>query len=429
MAFDDSSQSTSAYPGTGYEYVPPRRDTTSSFDVLPVAPLATAATETDPTVSVPPRPAPNLDLVFDDPADGEPGRDRIMVHGLWELVLALALAGAGYLLYQADSAAFGAGGLRELLFGTTVLGLLGAGMALSLRAGVPNLAVGGVAAAASVYFGQHFGSGLTTALLLTLAICAGVGLVQGLVVVGLQVPAWAAGLGVGLGLFAWLAGQGAVRLTGGYDPLPHAYYWFGGFCALSLIASVVGLVPVIRRGFGRFRPVVDPARRRGTVAALIAVAATVGSSVLAGTAGVLTVLVARTATASDGLELTALALGVALLGGTSAFGRRGGIFGTIFAAGLLAVALSYGNATDRTWPAVAYAAAAIGVGLAVTRLVERFGRPSLSVRTDTEESWMPKSHALAPVRGNSWPATTTPATPAAGGLWASDDAWGTIEPR
>ena len=50
-------------------------------------------------------PPPNLDYVFDDPADGEPGRDRMLVHGLWELVLALALAGVGYLLYRARASA------------------------------------------------------------------------------------------------------------------------------------------------------------------------------------------------------------------------------------------------------------------------------------------------------------------------------------
>src|SRR5690606_40879309 len=46
---------------------------------------------------------PNLDYVFDDPAHGEPGRDRMLVHGIWELGLAVALAAATYLLFRADS--------------------------------------------------------------------------------------------------------------------------------------------------------------------------------------------------------------------------------------------------------------------------------------------------------------------------------------
>ena len=81
-----------------------------------------------------------------------------MVHGLWELVLALALAGAGYALSQAKPGALGGIGLRELALATTVLGLVAAASAVSLRAGAPNLAVGGVAVFAALYLGQH-GSG------------------------------------------------------------------------------------------------------------------------------------------------------------------------------------------------------------------------------------------------------------------------------
>jgi hypothetical protein len=61
----------------------------------------------------------------------------------------------------------------------------------------------------------------------------------------------------------------------------------------------------------------------------------------------------------------------------------------------------------------------------VTRLVERFGRPSTGVRAETEDAWVPKVHAQ-PAAPRTW---QPPTTPAAGGLWASDDAWGTIEHR
>jgi hypothetical protein len=193
------------------------------------------------------------------------------------------------------------------------------------------------------------------------------------------------------------------------------------------VASVVGLIPTVRRAVGRFRPVADPARRRGVVAAFIVIGATTASTLLAGVGGVLSVLVAHGALPSDGIALTALALGVALLGGTSAFGRRGGILGTIFAAGLVTVAMAYAVASNRTWPAAAFAAAAIGLGLGVTRLIERFGRPSPAVPSPEEEDWVPKVHALTPA-GRSWQPASTPSG-GLGGLWASDDAWGTIEPR
>jgi len=218
-----------------------------------------------------------------------------------------------------------------------------------------------------------------------------------------------------------------MHVNGGYAPGPDAYYWFGGFCVVSLVASVVGLIPTVRRAIGRFRPVADPARRRGVVAAFIVIGATVASTVLAAAGGVLSVLVVHRAQPSDGIELTALALGIALLGGTSAFGRRGGILGTIFAAGLVTVGMAYAVASHRTWPAAAFAAVAIGLGLVVTRLVERFGRPSSVIHGLDDEDWAPKVHALTPA-GRSWQPAPT-ASGGLGGLWASDDAWGTIEPR
>ena len=53
--------------------------------------------------------------------------------------------------------------------------------------------------------------------------------------------------------------------------------------------------------------------------------------------------------------LTAVGLGVALVGGTSAYGRRGGIFGTVLAAGLFAVVASYSTLQRANWPAAALA--------------------------------------------------------------------------
>jgi hypothetical protein len=170
------------------------------------------------------------------------------------------------------------------------------------------------------------------------------------------------------------------------------------------------------------------------VAAVIAVAATVASAVLAGLGGVLAVTLTHQVAASDGLDLTALAVGAALLGGTSAFGRRGGVFGTVFAVGLLTIANQYLTVTNRAWSTAALGAVALGVGLAVTRLVERFGRPDQGGSHADEEEWAPAGHAVTSA-GRSWqPAATTTtsgAIPAvtAGGLWASDEAWGSVEQR
>jgi hypothetical protein len=75
-----------------------------------------------------------------------------------------------------------------------------------------------------------------------------------------------------------------------------------------------------------------------------------------------------------GIGLTALALGAALLGGTSVFGRRGGLFGTALAASGLVLLSHYLAAEGRGISVFALAAGAIGVGLLVSRLVETLGR-------------------------------------------------------
>jgi hypothetical protein len=76
-----------------------------------------------------------------------------------------------------------------------------------------------------------------------------------------------------------------------------------------------------------------------------------------------------------GIGLTALALGAALLGGTSVFGRRGGVFGTAFAVAGLVLLSFYLAAEKRGISVFALAAGAIAVGLLASRLVESFGRP------------------------------------------------------
>ena len=70
-----------------------------------------------------------------------------------------------------------------------------------------------------------------------------------------------------------------------------------------------------------------------------------------------------------------LAVGAALLAGTSAYGRRGGIFGTLLAVALVTVFLAWTQAKGWTLGRWAVGGATLGLGLLVTRLVEAFGRP------------------------------------------------------
>jgi ribose/xylose/arabinose/galactoside ABC-type transport system permease subunit len=242
----------------------------------------------------------------------------------------------------------------------------------------------------------------------------------GLVTIGLHVPAWAVSLAGAIGLGAWtVARSESSGAAIGYDPSTDAYLWFGVVAALSVVVSLLLLHPGLRRGLGRFRPVADPARRRGTVAVIIAVGATVASTVLGGFAGVVATL--HEGPVNGDLQVaflfTALGLGVALLGGTSIYGRRGGVFGTVLAAALVTVMVEWLDELRQDWPVEYVVFAALLLGLVATRLVERFGRPVLRPPAEEEESWMPRAHPPAPP-----PASWGP-TPA-GGLWSSDDVWG-----
>jgi ribose/xylose/arabinose/galactoside ABC-type transport system permease subunit len=434
MVFEDSSQAASRYSGEGFRLEPEFRDPTAPTVPVVGGQLVDAP---EPTITLTKRSAPPLlEFVFDDPEDGEPGKDRILVHVLWEVVLLLAVAGVGYLLYRTESSVFSGPNLHQLLLPATVLGIATMGMALSLRAGAPNLAIGAVTAAAAVYYVEHSSGGVTSTWLAIIGLAAAVGAVQGLAVVGLHVPGWAAGIGAAVTVLAWAETTPQAAPSGVHfqDPTSFAWWWFGGFAAVSLIGAGVGLVPPIRRAVGRFRPVSDPANRRRLLAALITFGATVGSSILAAVAGVLAVNYGAAveqhqlaASPPESFIFAALVLGAALLGGTSAFGRRGGILGTVLAVSLVTVGQAYAERTHPSWPDAAFAAVAIAIGLAVTRLVERFGRPMPSRAQEADDDWAPRVHSAVPASTGWATGSRTPVQNGVGGIWASDDAWGTSD--
>jgi ribose/xylose/arabinose/galactoside ABC-type transport system permease subunit len=380
--------------------------------------------------------AAQLGEVFDDPDHGEPGRDRMGVHILWEVVLLLAAAALAYLLRDLDGNAFTGAGRNELALFAAEIGLLTVGVALSLRANSVNLAAGPTAYAAALFFAGHSGRGLLFTAGITLLLALGVAAVIAVLVAGFHVPSWAASLGTALALMAWIARQGAHKVAAGaYDPHTHALYWFGGVAGLSLLGGGLGLVKSIRRAVGRFRPVGDPARRRGGPGGVMSTLALAGSSVLAAGAGVLIALDQRDVTASDnGLALTGLALGAALLGGTSAFGRRGGVFGTVLAVVLLALLVRYSDAKHWNVSLLGVGAFAIFAGVVVTRLVETFGRPHSAGETPGEAEWQPSAHPepLDLSDSTSWsPGSRTggwtsqlPARTTDEG-WGAEERWGT----
>ncbi|MCW3840947.1 ABC transporter permease [Micromonospora yasonensis] len=322
-------------------------------------------------------PAAVLENVFDDPSHGEPGRDRMAVHVVWELLLLVGLAVAGWLLWRENPDALRGAGLKSLLVDVAGLGMLVLAAGLSLRAAAVNLAVGPVAVAAALHFAEQGDRGVWAALLPALVVAALGGLALGLAVVVLHVPGWAASLAGAAGVIVYIERRAApVVVQGGYDPRPTAIYLFLGFAAVAVLGGLLGAIKPVRRLVGRFRPVADPARRRGAVAAIVTALALVASTVLAMLGGVLIAANGSGPVVPDtGLDWTVLAVGTVLLAGTSAYGRRGGIFGALFAVGLVEVFLAWAAARGWTVSRWAVGGATLAAGLVVTRLVEALGRP------------------------------------------------------
>lgn len=366
MAYDDGDQT--RYRGEpGFREEPDFRTSTSTGSILPV------------------RGGGQLDDIFDDPAHGDPGRDRMAVHFAWEAILLIGAGVVGFLLYSQHKAAVSGIALRELVVFTAALGLLAFAAAASLRVAAPNLALGPVAVAASLYFAKNGDHGLMLAAPKIIGLAALVGLGIAVVVVGFHVPGWAGSLAGALAVVVWIQKQtGPITVAGQFDPTDRAWYYFGGFAAVSIVGAMLCTIRPVRRGVGRFRSVGDPASRRGGLAGFVTAAAIVGSTAVAAAAGILFAGLSSSVRPDLGLDWTGLAIGAALVGGVSAYGRRGGVFGTVLGSIVLALVIRLGEVADWRVSPYAVAAAAVVAGLIVTRLVETFGRPLLP---PDDESW------------------------------------------
>jgi hypothetical protein len=355
-----------------------------------------------------------LDDVFDDLSDGTPGRDRMGVHWAWELLLLLGVGILFVLLWQADAAAVRGDALAGLLITAAGFGLLGMATGLSLRAAAPNLAIGPVAAAAAVYFADRGAEGVMAPTGLAVVAAAGLGAALAVLVVGLHVPGWAASLAAAAGVVVWLHQQPAeVPLSGNFDPTGRAFVILVAVAGAGILGGLLGALRPVRRALGRFRPVGDPAARRGPLAALVTSVALVLSMVFAVAAGVIIAAgqggPVQGSAGTGWLEFTVVGLAVALVGGTSAFGRRGGVFGTSLAALLFVLFDRYQESQGWGIALLATGAAAVAGGLLITRLVERFGRPF----SEDEDPWSDDQPAPQP---------ETAAAPTSD-AWSAADAW------
>jgi ribose/xylose/arabinose/galactoside ABC-type transport system permease subunit len=264
------------------------------------------------------------------------GRDRLAVHLIWEGVLAfiavvLIVATAAMTPHQTLTSAFSQAGY---------LGLVAAGLAFSLRTGSPNLAVGsivGFSATLGAYLITDHQWGKPAAMVVAIVLATLIGLVLGVLVAVLSVPAWAVTLAAiaVIQSIALSMGDGTiipVRFSGSY---PTAL-WYGLFFMVSVGGGALWLIPGLRRPLAPSRDPADPARWTGPRAGLGAIAGLTGSSFLAGLAAVPLLMRIQAADAT-GANLTTVAFAAVLLGGASVFGRRAGVFGTLIAVTIVAI--------------------------------------------------------------------------------------------
>jgi hypothetical protein len=300
-------------------------------------------------------------------------RDRLAVHFGWEIVLLLGAAAVGVPVGGRSRDAAAAPTCASSYVQTAVVGAVTVGMALSLRAAVPNLRSARSRSRPACSSPRTPIAGiLVTGRRHRAARRPRPGGDGDLPSPRSRCPAWAASLGAGLGLIVWIqitagrrgghrraTGQRTTRCTG--SPVS------------SRCRSWAACSAWCRRcaGDGRYRPVGDPSVRAGRG---VGGARLTGSSILAAAAGVLLALDNREIVPTRTARPDVLALGAALLGGTSVYGatvasshRAGGDRPD--------AAVRYAAAEDRAVQLCSPGAAAIAVGLMVSRLVETLGRP------------------------------------------------------
>ncbi|MGH3679300.1 MAG: ABC transporter permease subunit [Natronosporangium sp.] len=370
----------------------------------------------------PPPPAPPLAPPPVRPRGSVP---VLVPHLVWEAVLLVLVVGFS-VIAAARTPVFQGGGLWWLV---ATVGLLATGLALSLRTGTPNLAVGGVALLSSALYlvlvadaGMPWPVAAMVALAGSVAVGIGLGLVVGLT----SAPAWAVSLG-GLALLQGavltLFQRGAV-IGGDQVPVRSEAAWFGLFVLISLAGGGLWAVPQVRRLLGADRSGTEPVRFRA--ARLIPAVVGLGvSSGLAGLSGLASVVrLGAVVTPAVLLDLTLLALAAVLVGGVSVFGGRGGVAGTVLGVMLLTVVVEWvgiewrnlvedstGLGRSATWMIVGLALlAGIGVSRALEAIV-----PARPWSLDGNGEPGPAGFATAVQRSSPGEPPGSPGSPAAPG--------------
>ncbi|WP_170223540.1 ABC transporter permease [Nonomuraea turkmeniaca] len=251
--------------------------------------------------------------------------------------------------------------LLNILAQAAPLGLIAAGMALSLRTGVPNLAVGALSALSGALVATAVDVAelsLVAGLLLVLGLAAFAGLVLGAFTVLVAAPAWAVTLGAAMACEAMLLAVTDGRAIPVEDRLPvPQLVWFAVFAVVSVGGGLLWARRDVRDWLSK-----------GWTAGVVGLA---GSSVLAALGGfVLVMRLGVAQPASQGTLTTVFALAAVLLGGTSPNGERGAVTGTLLS--VLILAIVQGQLAVLNAPLWIYSlilAVVVVAGLTVSRLL------------------------------------------------------------
>lgn len=245
---------------------------------------------------------------------------------------------------------FSPGNIRDILTGMSVLGLVAIGQTLVVLGASLDLSVTYVVSLSSLLAATIMNGNpgnIPAAVAITLLVCAGIGLINGLIVTVLKVNGFIATLGVGL----ILQGILNTNFEGSAGSVPWAFQLIGAtgigpvplstIIMLALAVLVWFLLDRTRTGAHLYAVGGDPeiARLSGVRTKPPLIAAHVLCSVFAGLAGLL--LASRLGVGSPTVGqqggYALLSIAAVVLGGTLLLGGRGSVWGTIGGVAILAV--------------------------------------------------------------------------------------------
>jgi ribose/xylose/arabinose/galactoside ABC-type transport system permease subunit len=277
---------------------------------------------------------------------------------------------------------FTAGNISDLLVSAAILVVLAIGQQFAIVVAGIDLSIGSNLpwSAALLGFGVTHGWSLPLSIILAIVGGTAVGVLNGLVVTKLRINDFIVTLGtfgVMNGLALLLTDANSVPVNSGFlqglalnSVGPIRYFWL-----VALAVAVVAFVVIFHSRFGTHLLATggnrDAARSMGIKVDRVRIAAYTISGLLVGLAAVL--LVARTGTADPSLQTDQLLSSIAavVLGGSSLFGGRASIVGTVAGALLLTVLI---NGFTLLNISQYYQPIAVGLVVLMSAVLSRFQR-------------------------------------------------------